>query len=52
MNAMFLGPYLVLCATLMRALYVAAKGEPKVCARCARPRERRELGEQLCGCGH
>jgi hypothetical protein len=36
----------------MRGLYVAAKGETKVCARCALPRERADLGQRICGCDH
>jgi hypothetical protein len=45
-------PYLVLWATLMRALLVRAKIVPPTCARCGLRFERRELGESVCSCGH
>jgi uncharacterized Zn finger protein (UPF0148 family) len=43
-------PYLALGAVLFRALLVGAKIIPSSCRRCGRPRERRRLGEQICGC--
>ncbi len=43
-------PYLVLVATLMRALAVKADIAPPTCPHCHRPRERRHLGEQICRC--
>jgi hypothetical protein len=42
--------WIVLWATLVRALLVRARVLPPTCARCARPLERRELGEQVCRC--
>lgn len=45
-------PYLVLWATLMRALLVRANLAPPTCARCGLRLERRELGEPVCSCGH
>jgi hypothetical protein len=43
-------PYLVLGATLGRALFVAANLAPKTCYRCGLKFERQELGERVCGC--
>lgn len=43
-------PYLVLVATLMRALAVKADMAPPNCPHCGRARERRHLGEQICRC--
>jgi hypothetical protein len=42
--------YLVLAATLGRAVLVGAKHGPASCGGCGRPFERRELGEQICRC--
>jgi len=42
--------YFVLCATLVRALFVQAKLAPTNCSRCGFPRERKELGERVCSC--
>jgi hypothetical protein len=42
--------WLVLWASLMRALLVRAEILPRVCARCARPLERHELGASVCRC--
>jgi hypothetical protein len=50
MSAQFIGPYLVLWATLARALVVRAKLAAPICARCGRARERSELGEPICTC--
>ena len=44
-------PFLVLWATLTRALLVAAKIAPPTCARCGLKFERRDLGEPVCRCG-
>lgn len=55
MNSYLLLTYLVMAATLGRALLVAAKLAPSTeprpkCRRCQLPLERRALGEQVCGC--
>jgi hypothetical protein len=50
MNSYVLLPYLVLAATFGRALLVAAKLAPESCYSCGLPRERRVLGERVCGC--
>ncbi len=55
MNSYVLLPYLILAATFGRALLVAAKIAPAPetrdsCDRCRLPRERRALGEPICGC--
>jgi hypothetical protein len=42
--------YLTVWAVLMKALAVAAKPTRATCARCARPLERRRLGEPICRC--
>ncbi len=52
MTAQLLLPYFVLWATLMRALLVAAKIVPPLCARCGLNFERRALGEPVCRCSH
>lgn len=44
--------YLVLWATLMRALAVRARMARTICARCGLALERRELGERICACEH
>jgi hypothetical protein len=44
--------WLLLWATLMRALLVRAQVLPPTCARCGRRYERRALGEQVCTCHH
>ena len=43
-------PYFVLWAVMMRALLVRAQILPATCCRCARPYERRDLGEAVCSC--
>jgi hypothetical protein len=43
-------PYLVLWATLMRALLVRAQIAPALCARCGLKLERSQLGETICRC--
>ena len=55
MNSYVLLPYLIMAATLGRALLVAAKLVPEAevidqCDRCHLPRERRELGQAICAC--
>ena len=50
MTSYVLFPYLVLAATFGRALLVAAKLAPESCGSCGLPRERRVLGERICGC--
>jgi hypothetical protein len=55
MNSYVLLPYLVIAATLGRALLVAAKLAPAPevrdeCRRCRLPLERRSLGEPICRC--
>jgi hypothetical protein len=42
--------YVLLWATLMRALLVKARLLPPTCARCGLPFERRALGDPVCGC--
>jgi hypothetical protein len=44
--------YVLLWATLMRALLVMARLLPPTCARCGHPLERRDLGDRVCRCGH
>jgi hypothetical protein len=51
MNGPLLVPYLLLWATLMRALLVRAKIAPATCARCGLPFERHRLGDPVCRCG-
>lgn len=48
----FLLAYLVLWATLVRALLVRAKLAPPMCGRCGVQLERRELGERVCRCSY
>ena len=48
----FLLPYIVLWASLMRGLLVAAKILPPICARCGLNLERRRLGDPVCRCAH
>lgn len=50
MSSYVLLPYLILAATFGRALLVAAQLAPESCGRCGLPRERRELGDRICGC--
>jgi hypothetical protein len=49
-SSSFVLPYLVLAATLMRALAVKSQFAAPSCGRCGRPLERRYLGEQICRC--
>jgi hypothetical protein len=50
MNVSILLVYLVLAATLARAVLVADHRGPSTCARCGHSFERRALGEQICRC--
>jgi hypothetical protein len=52
MSGLVLLVYVLLWATLMRALLVRARILPPTCARCGLPFERRALGERVCTCGH
>jgi hypothetical protein len=47
----FLVPWAMVWVVLLRALLVQADLLPRTCRRCARPVERRELGEDVCSCG-
>jgi hypothetical protein len=47
----FLVPWAMVWVVLLRALLVQADLLPRTCRRCARPVERRELGEEICCCG-
>jgi hypothetical protein len=44
--------YLVLAATLARAVLLADHRGPATCSRCGRSFERRVLGEHICRCGN
>jgi uncharacterized Zn finger protein (UPF0148 family) len=44
-------PYLVVFATVARALLVSAKVLPPSCAQCGLPLERRRMGQSICSCG-
>jgi hypothetical protein len=50
MNGPLLITYVLLWATLMRALLVKARVLPLTCARCGLPVERRAMGDRICGC--
>jgi hypothetical protein len=52
MSGHLLLPYMVLWASLMRALLVRARIAPPLCGRCGLKLERSELGEAICHCGH
>lgn len=52
MSGQLLLPYMVLWASLMRALLVRARIAPQLCARCGLKLERSELGETICSCSH
>jgi hypothetical protein len=41
-----------LAASLMRAVLVKLQIVAPVCSSCGLPRERRTMGESICGCGH
>lgn len=42
--------FLVVWASFLKALAVAARPQGATCARCGRPLERRYLGEPVCRC--
>jgi hypothetical protein len=50
MSGSLLIAYVLLWATLMRALLVKARVLPPTCARCGLPFERKALGERVCRC--
>lgn len=50
MSGPILVAYVLLWATLMRALLVKARVLPPTCARCGLPFERKALGERVCAC--
>lgn len=50
MSVTLLLVYLMLAATLARAVLVADRRAPSTCAGCGRPFERRALGESICSC--
>jgi hypothetical protein len=50
MTGPILVSYVLLWATLMRALLVKAHVLPPTCARCGLLFERRALGERVCSC--
>lgn len=52
MSGQLLLPYVVLWASLMRALLVRARIAPPLCGRCGLKLERSELGETICSCSH
>ena len=52
MTPSLLALYVTLAAVLMRAVLAALDDVPSSCARCGLPRERRFLGERICGCTH
>lgn len=52
MSGQFVIGFVLLWATLMRALLVRAQVLPPTCARCGRRYERSVLGERVCTCRH
>jgi hypothetical protein len=52
MSGQLLLPYMVLWASLMRALLLRARIAPPLCASCGRKLERSGLGETICHCSH
>jgi hypothetical protein len=50
MSSQLVLPYVVLWATLMRALLVRAKIAPPLCGRCGLKLERASLGDSICRC--
>ena len=50
MNGPLLIVFVLLWATLMRALLVKARVLPPTCARCGLRYERQGLGQQVCRC--
>ena len=52
MSLTILAIYSALAVSLMRAVLVKLQVVSPLCAGCGLPRERRDLGEQICACGH
>jgi hypothetical protein len=52
MTLTILAVYCALAASLMRAVLVKLQIVAPVCSTCGLPRERRKMGETICGCGH
>lgn len=52
MTLTLLAVYTALAASLMRAVLVKLQIVAPVCSDCGLPRERRTMGETICGCGH
>jgi len=50
MSGQLFVPYMVLWASLMRALLVRARIAPPLCGRCGLKLERSSLGESICRC--
>jgi hypothetical protein len=50
MTPSLLALYTTLAAVFMRAVLVKLQAVAPSCGRCGLPRERRELGERICGC--
>lgn len=52
MTLSLLALYTTLAAVFAQAVLVKLQAVPPSCARCGLPRERREMGERICGCSH
>ncbi|HSC90421.1 MAG TPA: hypothetical protein VLB86_02065 [Gaiellaceae bacterium] len=52
MSLTLLAIYCAFAASLMRSVLVTLQVLPPLCPGCGLPRERRELGERICGCTH
>jgi hypothetical protein len=52
MTPTLLALYTTLAVVFARAVLVKLQALPPSCGRCGLPRERRELGERICGCSH
>jgi hypothetical protein len=50
MTLSLLALYTTLAAVFAQAVLVKLQGLPPSCAHCGLPRERRQLGERICGC--
>jgi hypothetical protein len=51
MTLTILAIYSALAVSLMRAVLVKLQVVAPLCAGCGLPRERRTMGEEICGCG-
>jgi hypothetical protein len=51
MSLTILAIYSALAVSLTRAVLVKLQVVAPTCAGCGLPRERRSMGEQICGCG-